>query len=96
MNVEAELVLPERELLDFQLECGWTPFTLRGKHLSFRDHCVSRLTQSDCNHTGPAVYKWEGLVNDGEHAGKTGVLIGETGDLRQRIKQYCHRDSGTR
>jgi hypothetical protein len=32
------------------------------------------------------------LVNDGEHAGQTGVLIGETGDLRSRIKQYV---SGT-
>ncbi len=29
---------------------------------------------------------------EGPHAGKTGILIGETSDLRQRIKQYV---SGT-
>jgi hypothetical protein len=41
---------------------------------------------------GPAVYKWEGAIVAGSHAGKRGLLIGETADLRQRIKQYI---SGT-
>lgn len=33
-----------------------------------------------------------GLLKAGPHAGKVGILIGETGDLRQRVKQYV---SGT-
>jgi len=92
VSSQAKTVASERESLDFQLESGWRPFTLCGKHLSFREHCISRLCQADCNHWGPAVYKWEGLIKEGEHAGQTGVLIGETGDLRSRIKQYV---SGT-
>lgn len=92
MSSQAKTTSSERESIDFQLEYGWKPFTLCGRHLSFRDHCISRLSKADCNHWGAAVYKWEGLVKEGEHAGQTGVLIGETGDLRSRVKQYV---SGT-
>src|SRR5437899_4100598 len=92
VSSQARTVASERESLDFQLEYGWRPFTMCGKHLSFREHCISRLYQADCNHWGAAVYKWEGLVKEGDHAGQTGVLIGETGDLRSRVKQYV---SGT-
>lgn len=86
------------ELLDCSLEYIWKPFTFQGRHLSFQDHRISRLSERDCCHWGPAVYKWEGLVRDGGHAGSVGVLIGETGDLRQRIKQYVSgtQESGNR
>jgi hypothetical protein len=92
VSSQAKTTSAERESLDFQLEYGWKPFTLCSRHLSFREHCISRLLQADCNHWGAAVYKWEGLVKEGDHSGQTGVLIGETGDLRSRIKQYV---SGT-
>jgi hypothetical protein len=52
----------------------------------------ARLERALCSWWGPAIYKWEGTVRSGPNAGKTGVLIGETGDLRQRVKQYV---SGT-
>jgi len=70
----------------------WAAFTFRGLHLNFAQHCTTRLNWSRCSHWGPAVYKWEGAVSSGPNAGKAGVLIGETEDLRQRIKQYV---SGT-
>lgn len=92
MPSEGKTITSERESLEFQLEYAWKPFTLCGRHLSFRDHCISRLSQADCNHWGPAVYKWEGLIKDGEHTGQIGVLIGETSDLRSRVKHYI---SGT-
>jgi hypothetical protein len=92
VSSQATTISSERELLDFQLEYCWKPFTLCGKHLSFREHCSSRLSQADCNHRGPAIYKWEGVLKEGEHAGQTGILIGETSDLRSRVKQYV---SGT-
>jgi hypothetical protein len=57
-------------------------------HLSFAQHCGARLNSTRCSHWGPAVYKWEGRLATGPHSGKIGVLIGETGDLRQRVKQY--------
>jgi hypothetical protein len=85
-------VAKTRETVEFQLEYGWKPFTVACRHLDFRQHCSSRLCEGDCNHWGPAIYKWEGRVTEGEYAGRTGILIGETGDLRQRIKQYI---SGT-
>jgi hypothetical protein len=39
-----------------------------------------------------------GLVKSGPRSGEVGVLIGETGDLRQRIKQYVAgtQDRGNR
>jgi hypothetical protein len=61
-------------------------------HQTFAQHVTSRLERSRCSHWGSAVYKWEGPLSKGPNAGKTGVLIGETKNLRQRIKQYV---SGT-
>ncbi len=74
------------------VEYVWEPFTFNGRHLSFKEHCGTRLNEANCSHWGAAVYKWEGLLTQGAQVGKVGVLIGETDDLRQRIKQYI---SGT-
>jgi hypothetical protein len=76
------------ETLTVEFSYSWLPFTVDGAHLSFTEHCGTRLDSMRCNHWGPAVYKWEGRLATGPQAGKLGVLIGETGDLRQRIKQY--------
>jgi hypothetical protein len=76
------------DTLAVELSYSWRPFTVDDVHLSFAQHCGVRLDSPRCSHCGPAVYKWEGLVASGPNAGKVGVLIGETGDLRQRIKQY--------
>jgi hypothetical protein len=78
----------KEENLFAQLSYEWKPFTLDGIHLTFTQHIASRLEQTRCSHWGSAVYKWEGMVNSGQNAGKTGVLIGETENLRQRIKNY--------
>ena len=75
---------------DFAYE--WEPFLVEGKHLNFDDHRKTRLSRGKCSHWDAAVYKWEGVLTAGQHSGEVGVLIGETGDLRQRIKQYV---SGT-
>lgn len=75
-----------------ELRYSWRPFTVGGRHLTFAEHVTTRLERDHCAWWGPAVYKWEGTVSSGPHTGKRGVLIGETGDLRQRIKQYV---SGT-
>src|SRR5262245_47316977 len=80
------------EGLTADIEFSWRPFTLSGNHLSFDQHAVTRLEKPRRSCWGPAVYKWQGLLKAGPRAGKIGVLIGETGDLRQRIKQYV---SGT-
>jgi hypothetical protein len=80
------------ERLIAELDYSWKPFVVDGLHLTFRQHVSTRLESHRCSHWGPAVYKWEGPINDGPHAGQVGVLIGETSDLRQRIKQYV---SGT-
>lgn len=74
------------------VEYVWEPFTFHGRHLTFAEHCGTRLSEANCSHWGAAVYKWEGLLTQGTQVGKVGVLIGETDDLRQRIKQYI---SGT-
>lgn len=71
-----------------EIEYSWRPFTLDGTHLSFAEHATARLEERRCSCWGPAVYKWEGLLKSGPHSRKVGVLVGETGDLRQRIKQY--------
>lgn len=80
------------ESLDFEFNYSWEPFTFQGKHLTFQEHRNSQLSRSVCSHWGAVVYKWEGPLTQGDHAGRVGVLIGETKDLRQRIKQYI---SGT-
>ena len=76
------------ETLAVELSYSWLPFTVDGVHLSFAQHCGTRLDSARCNHSGPTVYKWEGKLTTGPQVGKLGVLIGETSDLRQRIKQY--------
>lgn len=75
-----------------ELKYSWQPFVLGDRHLSFADHVSARLERARCSWWGPAIYIWEGSVRAGPNTGKTGLLIGETGDLRQRIKQYV---SGT-
>jgi len=75
--------------LDFHLEYEWQPFTMAGRHLTFIEHQETRLLRDKCSHWGAAIYKWEGTLTQGEHAGRFGILIGETDDLRQRIKQYA-------
>ena len=87
-----------KQFIQATLEYDWEPFTLRGRHLTFREHIHSRLEQAHCSHWGPAIYRWKRELRDGPHSGQTGVLIGETGDLRQRIKQYVSgpQDRGNR
>lgn len=80
------------ERLTAEIDFSWRPFTVDGDHLSFAEHVTARLEEKRCSYWGPAVYKWQGLLIAGPHSGKVGVLVGETRDLRQRIKQYV---SGT-
>ena len=81
-----------RQFIQATLEYQWEPFTLRGRHLTFKEHIHSRLERAYSSHWGPAVYRWKGEVRQGPCLGRIGVLIGETSDLRHRIKQYI---SGT-
>ncbi len=74
------------------LQYSWEPFMVGGYHLTFSEHVAARLERGQCSCWGPSVYKWEGIVQSGVHAGKRALLVGETGDIRQRIKQYV---SGT-
>ncbi|MBI3537439.1 MAG: hypothetical protein HY070_07790 [Chloroflexi bacterium] len=74
--------------LRFDLEYEWQPFKVEGRHLTFAEHQETRLFRKQCSHWGAAIYKWEGKLTRGEHMGEVGILIGETGDIRQRIKQY--------
>jgi hypothetical protein len=82
----------EETSLIVELKYCWEPFLVGGRHLSFAEHVSARLNRTRCTWWGPAIYKWEGALKSGPNADKTGVLIGETGNLRQRIKQYV---SGT-
>ncbi len=74
--------------LTTRIEYEWVPFHVNGNHLAFSDHTTARLKRAGCSWWGPAIYKWEGPINSGAHTGKRGVLIGETDDLRARVKQY--------
>lgn len=76
--------------LCLNLKYEWQPFTVGGTHLTFNQHIATRLERSSCSHWGAVVYKWEGLLERGSHSGMVGVLIGETGDIRQRIKGYVN------
>ena len=78
--------------LGLSISYRWEPFEFEGKHLSFQEHKITRLYNDKCTHWGAAIYKWEGQMRAGPYLGHTGILIGETEDLRQRIKQYI---SGT-
>jgi len=69
-------------------EYEWEPFTVDGQHLTFAEHRTTRLIQDQCSHLDAAVYKWEGILTEGPYAWKTGILIGETADIRKRINQY--------
>lgn len=80
------------ETLQFEMRYEWQPFTYQGRHLTFADHVKTRLTRTESSHWGAVVYKWEGMLDEGQRAGMRGTLIGETHDLRGRIKQYV---SGT-
>ena len=81
-----------KQFIQAKLEYEWEPFTFRGHHLTFHEHTNSRLQRSYCSHWGPAIYRWKGELQDGPQSGQVGVLIGETSNLRQRIKHYV---SGT-
>ena len=81
-----------KQFIQATLEYQWEPFTLRGRHLTFKEHIHNRLERAYSSHWGPAVYRWKGELRQGPCLGRIGVLIGETGDLRHRIKQYI---SGT-
>lgn len=76
--------------LTFHFEYEWVPFKINGRHLTFRDYETNsvRLVKEECSHWGAAIYKWEGTITEGEKQGKTGILIGETDDIRARLNQY--------
>ena len=63
---------------------------MNGRHLIFREYEKNgmRLVHGECSHWGPAIYKWEGIITEGENEGKTGILIGQTDDIRARLNQY--------
>ena len=76
--------------LTFHLEYTWMPFKANGRHLIFREYENNgiKLKRGECSHWGAAIYKWEGIITEGENKGKTGILIGETDDIRARLNQY--------
>ena len=78
--------------IQLSLEYKWEPFKVDGQHPNFFQHKKTRLERGLCSHWGAVIYKWEGILRDGPNTGMIGILIGETADLRQRIKQYV---SGT-
>ena len=78
--------------LTFQLEYEWMPFEVENHHLIFSEYEDKYkrigLTEGKCSHWDEAIYKWEGTITEGEHIGKTGILIGETNNIRTRLNQY--------
>ena len=76
--------------LTFQLEYEWLPFKVNDRHLIFREYEDNgiRLERGECSDWGAAIYKWEGTITEGVNRGKTGILIGETHDIRARLNQY--------
>lgn len=74
--------------IHLELNSHWEPFRVGQNHLTFNSPTPFRLRKKNCSHGGPAVYKWEGLIKTGSMRGKTGILIGECGNLHQRINQY--------
>lgn len=76
--------------LIFQLEYEWVPFKVNNRHLIFSEYEDNgiRLEQGKCSRWGAAIYKWEGIITEGENQGKTGILVGETDDIRTRLNQY--------
>ena len=78
--------------LTVALRYRWVPFLLDGEHLCFTEDLDTQIRKERCSHWGAVIYKWEGVLDEGEKRGKTGVLVGETYGLRARIRQYA---SGT-
>jgi len=76
--------------LTFQFEYEWMPFKANSRHMSFLDYESNsvRLLKGECSHWGAAIYKWEDTISEGDKQGKTGILIGETDDIRARLNQY--------
>ena len=79
----------QRDELQVSFRNSWVPFTLWGEHFCFRLHSRSRLEKAGSSHWGGAIYMWRGEILRGPQTGNTGILIGETKDLRARIKQYA-------
>lgn len=77
--------------MKLEIEYEWEPFSVDQICYMHSTHFNIRLNRDSCSHWGPAIYKWEGAINQSghEHNGKTGLLIGETQDLRARLKQYA-------
>lgn len=76
--------------ISINLQYEWEPFLVDNSQLN-SDQLLNgqvRLEQVLCSHRGTAIYKWHGRLDNGEHAGKNGILIGETNDLRARLNQY--------
>lgn len=78
------------KILSFQIAYEWEPYKVDCKHLAFRDYEENNieLTKNRISHCGPAIYKWEGRIDIGEHEGKIGIYIGETKDISPRLNQY--------
>ncbi len=76
--------------LSFQLSYEWRPFLIGQTHLSFNSFEQSglRLAHETASAWGPAIYMRKGNLRVGEKAGKTGILVGETDDIRARLNQY--------
>ena len=85
---EARTIESVTEKNVFNFEYNWAPFIVNGKHYGFNEDQNIRLEKTNCSHWGPAIYKWEGRMTEGEHKGKTGILIGETNNIRARLNQY--------
>jgi hypothetical protein len=69
---------------------SWEPFTVNHSPFIYASHFKTRLINSSCSHWGPVIYKWQGVITQQghEYEGKMGILIGETQNLRSRLKQY--------
>ncbi len=82
--------------LRLELEYEWEPFTVTGQHLTFVQLRARPLFRNECSHWGAVVYKWQGMVMEGTHFPKIGILIGETDDLSQSIQQYADARPATK
>lgn len=70
-------------MIDFRLTYSWHPFKFSGDKYFFTGQSL-QVGKSRPSHTGPAIYKWEGIMDDN----RRGILIGETSDLLARLRQY--------
>lgn len=76
--------------LKFEIDYDWVPFEVNGVHLEFAQYENNglRLEKGKCSHWGSVIYKWEGIMTKGVKKGNTGILIGETDNIRARLNQY--------